>query len=378
MAKHTGIRKLPNGRFRARYFAGYDNEGKRQYPAKTFDTQALAIAWRSEQVSSKHPGRQFEGRALTVSAYLDRWLEMKKQTLRSNSLRTYRQTLRDYVTPFVGEVPLTRLTPSHIENMQIALLKKVSPTTVMLMRSTFGDALNKAVKLNLIRQSPMLATDAPKSRKFNHYPLTVEEALRFLDVCETGRFGLLFRFALTTGLRPEETTGLRWSDLELGVRGVVRVNQVAHTVPGGGYQFEKPKTPNSERAIVFPADLVSRLQEHRREQLKEKFRIGQYWHDNDLVFTGLRGKPIKQCVLRKQFKILLAAAGLPKEIRQYDLRHAFVTFSLVAGVDAKTVSKEAGHASVAFTLQTYGNVLDEMHQTASDKREGLLRSRSGR
>jgi integrase len=378
MAKHTGIRKLPNGRFRARYFAGYDTEGKRQYPAKTFDTQTEAIAWRSDRVSAKNPGRHYEGRALTVSMYLDRWLEIKKQALRNNSLRTYRQTLNDYVKPHVGKVPLTRLTPSQIEHMQTTLLAKVSPSTVLLMRGILGEALKKALRLGLIRHNPMAATEAPKRNRFKHYPLTVEEAVRFLDVCDGGRFGLLFRFALTTGLRPEETTGLRWEDLEFGSRGIVRVNQVAHSVPGGGYEFQKPKTANSERAIVFPSELVARLQEHRKIQLQQKLKLGQHWQDNDLVFTGLRGKPIKQCVLRKQFKKMLELAELPSQIRQYDLRHAFVTFSLVAGVDAKTVSKEAGHAHVAFTLQTYGSVLDEMHEEASDKREGLFRSRGRR
>ena len=52
-----------------------------------------------------------------------------------------------------------------------------------------------------------------------------------------------------------------------------------------------------------------------------------------------------------------------------------MTFSLVAGVAAKTVSQEAGHASVAFTLDHYGHVLKEMHEAASDKREGLFKSR---
>jgi len=42
----------------------------------------------------------------------------------------------------------------------------------------------------------------------------------------------------------------------------------------------------------------------------------------------------------------------------------------------KTVSDEAGHANVAFTLTRYGAVLDEMHTSASDKREGLLKSRA--
>ncbi len=63
-------------------------------------------------------------------------------------------------------------------------------------------------------------------------------------------------------------------------------------------------------------------------------------------------------------------------MRIYDLRHSFVTFSSLAGVDPKTVSYEAGHASVGFTLDHYGNVLEEMREGASDKREQLFKSRT--
>lgn len=377
MGKHTGIRKLLNGRFRARYFKGYDANGKRIYPARTFDTEKEAIRWRSEEVGGKTPGRQVEGRSLTVAVYLARWLETKKQSVREITLNNYRSSMGSYVIPNLGSVPLSRLTPSHIESLQARLLSQgLSSTTVLLMRSIFSDALKKAVRLGLIRVNPISLTDAPKKRRFNRYPLTVEEALAFLECCERNSFGLPLRFSLTTGLRPEEIMGLRWADVDLGARGVVRVSQVGQVLPGGGWKFEKPKTGNSERVVVFPAEMAVRLQEHRKKQLARKLKVGQHWQDHDLVFAGLRGQPISLSYLREQFKEILKEAGLPARVRMYDLRHAFVTFSLVAGVDVKTVSKEAGHANVAFTLQNYGSVLDEMHQAASDKREGLLKSRS--
>jgi integrase len=42
----------------------------------------------------------------------------------------------------------------------------------------------------------------------------------------------------------------------------------------------------------------------------------------------------------------------------------------------KTVSRQAGHASVAFTLQTYAHVLPAMREAASDRLEALLKSAS--
>ncbi len=202
--------------------------------------------------------------------------------------------------------------------------------------------------------------------------------MKLSDACGKSRHGLFFLFAMQTGLRPEEQIGLQWSNLEFADRGSVRVTKVIHHVRGGGWIWQEPKTKKSSRRVVFPGWLVSMLVDHRRKQLEQKLKAGRSWKDNDLVFPNRIGDPIRPGLLSRSFKALLIVAGLPCEVRQYDMRHLFVTASLIAGVDAKTVSSEAGHANVAFTLQQYGNVLSEMHVAASDKREELFKSRSGK
>lgn len=375
--RHTGIKKLSNGRYRARYFAGYDGQGKRSYPARTFNTQSDAIKWRTAQVAAKHSGRHSETHGLTVSQYLDQWLATKAQTLRENSLAMYEHYAAVYIKPHVGSVKLSRLRPTHVEAMQAELLKKVSGSTAGLARVILNGAMKKAVRLRLIPVNPVEGTDPPKRNKSIRYALTVEEAIKFLAACEDSKFGLCFVLALNTGLRPEELLGLTWPDLELDGRGVVRVSRVMHQLRGGGgWRWHEPKSESGKRSVVFPSHLAVRLGEHRRQQLEQKMRVGQHWQSNELVFCTSLGTPIKLCALEQEFKATLTRAGLPASVRVYDLRHSFVTFSLVAGVDAKTVSYEAGHSDVGFTLQVYGSVLSEMRETASDKREELFKNRS--
>lgn len=372
----TGIKKR-NGRFRARYFAGYDSKGRRSYPSRTFDRLADAIKWRASQVNAKGSGRHIEGHSLTVSQYLDQWLATRKQSLRENSWDMYSTHLRDYVTPIIGQMKLSRLRPSHIEAMQSTLLNRgLSPSTVLSARIILNGALKKAARLGLIVANPLSATDGPRRPKPKRYPLTVEESLRLESECESTRFGLAFRLMLATGLRPEECIGLQWADLELGERGVVHVRHVIHKLRGGGWRWHEPKTKNGVRSIVFPHDLVAKLIEHRRQQLEQKLRVGRSWQNHDLVFCTRLGSPFLNCALHKAFKEITTRAGIPKEVRLYDLRHSFVTLSLVAGVDLKTVSDEAGHATASFTADHYGSVLKEMHESASDKREQLLKSRA--
>lgn len=43
-------------------------------------------------------------------------------------------------------------------------------------------------------------------------------------------------------------------------------------------------------------------------------------------------------------------------MRPHDLRHSAATLLLLEGVNVKVVSEMLGHASTAFTLDTYGHV----------------------
>lgn len=380
MAKHTGIRKLSNGRFKARYFKGYDSQtGRRVYPAKTFDAERDAREWRAAEIASRGTS-VIQGRAVTLSAMLDHWLSTKLD-LRENSRERYQRFINLYIKPSLGHIKLLRLSPAHVEQWQAELLARpLSATTVIYARTLLHGALKSAQRKNMIRSNAVDNTDGPKMIRSKRYPLSVEEALRILEACERERHGLMFQVAAHCGLRPEEAMGLQWADLEIAQnrRGTLRVNRVVHHLKGGSWRFHKPKTASSERAIRFPAELAARLLDHRRTQLQQKLKAGSIWRDHDLVFTNGIGEPIRRDLLSYHFKAMIDRLGMPSQITMYSLRHFFVTFSLIAGVDAKTVSREAGHKNVSFTLDRYGHVLDEMHDAAADKRESLMKRRGGR
>jgi len=92
---------------------------------------------------------------------------------------------------------------------------------------------------------------------------------------------------------------------------------------------------------------------------------------DDLVFRTLSGQPISGDYLAKHFRSILKLAGLPR-IRLYDLRHSAATIALAAGVSPKAVSEQLGHASTAFTLDTYAHVLPHMQDEAAARVEAML------
>jgi integrase len=80
--------------------------------------------------------------------------------------------------------------------------------------------------------------------------------------------------------------------------------------------------------------------------------------------------------LAKHFRSILEVAGLPR-IRLYDLRHTAATLELAAGVSPKVVSEQLGHASSAFTLDTYARVLPHLQGEAATKVEAMLFEQGG-
>jgi integrase len=236
--------------------------------------------------------------------------------------------------------------------------------------------MNWALTTELIAKSPLRSVRGPRIEKKEMLFLAPDEAKRFLAAAELTSWGLILKFALATGLRPEEYLGLQWSALDLSdpKRGAAYVRRVViEFVKGGGWRWDDPKSRNGIRTVYFPAALVNEFKRHRIKQNELRLKMGSNYQDNDLVFASSVGTPIgRRFLIFYHFKPTLRRAGLSQEIRLYDLRHSYVTLSLLSGVPPKVVSEQAGHARVSFTLDTYAHVLPEEREGASDKLERLL------
>ena len=83
------------------------------------------------------------------------------------------------------------------------------------------------------------------------------------------------------------------------------------------------------------------------------------------------GRALHPDTITAMFHRHCTGTGLPR-IRLHDVRHSYATAALQAGVPTKIISERLGHATAAFTLQTYTHVIPGMDQAAADTVAALI------
>lgn len=358
-----------------RIFKGRDAEGKRLYMNKTIKgNKKDAETYLNKTLTDISTGTFIEPSSETLSAYLDRWLAAAvRPRVRERTFVDYVDKLDRYIRPLLGGHKLSELRPLDIQRAYADLqARPLAPRTIRYAHSILASALKQAVLWHVLPRNPCDVVELPRHVRREMRALAPDEAARFLEAAREDRFGVLFAFALTTGMRPEEYLGLQWKDVDLE-KGTAMVCRTVVWRAGGGWYFGEPKTSRSRRTIPLPASLVRQLAAHRREQAAVRLKAGAEYQNNDLVFATSEGTPVMlRNLIRRHFRPTLLRAKLPTVFRLYDLRHSCATLLLAANEHPKVVSERLGHASITLTLDTYSHVLPSMQQAATDKLEKLL------
>lgn len=373
------IKKKRDGVFLVSIFIGRDANGKRRYVAKQINgTKKDAQTYLNNALREVDSGTFVEPTLLTVNGYLDRWLEAAaRPRVSRRTADGYAALLKRYVREPLGQKRLDKLQPLDVQKVYGEMQARgLSARIVRHTHSALHNALKQAVKWGILSRNPSDLVELPKVPHKERRVLSPTEAADFLESAAVMPNGLIFEFALLSGMRPEEYLALQWSDVDM-TRGTAQVRRalVRHK---RSWSFEEPKTARSRRTVYLPASLLPKLAAHKRKQAEQRLKLGAAWGNFDLIFCSDMGTPLTIPNLTYRFfRPLLEKAKLPR-IRLYDLRHTCATLLLAANEHPKVVSERLGHASITLTLDTYSHVLPSLQQAASEKLEAMLFKRAGR
>ena len=105
-------------------------------------------------------------------------------------------------------------------------------------------------------QNPASFVDLPKQTRKEMQALSPDEAACFLVAASEDRYGVLFTFALITGMRPEEYLGLQWKDVDLQKDIVTVQRTLVWRRKGGVGTMGSRKLPGAVVACLFPSLLL--------------------------------------------------------------------------------------------------------------------------
>ena len=308
---------------------------------------------------------------ITVAEYLERWTtDYAEASVAPSTLARYRHICRR-LGELVGGVRLQALRPAHIQAAYSQLRARgLAPRTILHHHRVLKEALRHAVGWQLLERNPADAVTAPRAERVEMRSLDADEVGRLLDGCRDDDMRRLVFTAVSTGLRLGELLGLRWSDVDLKARAAT-IRRTAQYLGQEGVQLRSPKTSRSRRTVSLSPATVSVLREHRAAQNERRLLMGPAYVDEDAVFCAPDGRLVPPYSISGRFRRLVRRIGLGS-LRFHDLRHTSATLALQAGIPAQVVSRRLGHASVAFTLDTYAHVLPDQQREAADLMDTVL------
>ncbi|MGI8913342.1 MAG: tyrosine-type recombinase/integrase [Chloroflexota bacterium] len=310
----------------------------------------------------------------TVEAFLTRWLDAIRATLRPRTASVYADYVRLHIHPELGRHRLVALRPEHIQALYAhKLAAGLAPATVRKIHSILHRALHDAVRWNAVPRNVADAVDAPTVRRKELHPPAAAELRHLLAVAVAANdpFAALWATAIYSGCRLGELLGLTWPDLDLAT-GSLTVRRTLIACKGTEPVFGEPKTQRSRRNVTLPVEAVEVLSTYRQAQVERRLLLGPDYGQHDMVFASATGSPLIARNVQRAFKLALRRADLPATVRFHDLRHAAATMLLQAGVHPKVVSERLGHSTITLTLDTYSHVVPGLDADAANRLARVL------
>ena len=217
------IRKRKDGRWEGRYTAGRDPKtGKPIYKNVLGKTQSEVKEKLKKTIEDTKDLDIVTAGEYTLGQWMEVWFEnYAKIKVRPSSHQTYQGYLDHHIKPYVGKIPLNKLTTLDLQKLYGSLLgsgrvdrieaenqpKGLSPKTVRNIHQIISSALKLAVEQRLISRNPAEGCALPKLERKEMKTLTKEQLNAFFkEAKETGVFELYY-IELATGVNYWASSG---------------------------------------------------------------------------------------------------------------------------------------------------------------------------
>jgi len=360
----------PVTRARRRKWISLDCKGKREAQVRC-----------AQLVAEAQSGVSLDPSRITITAYLNRWLDHMRTQVSPRTLEVYAETIARIV-PHIGNVLLVKLRPEAIAAMYAMALKSggqtgkgLSTRSVHMMHRLLAQSLKQAARWQLIGRNPCDAASPPRVERREMQVLDAYATAALVDAVRGRSLFMPIVLGVLCGLRRGEIAALRWRDVNFDAGRLSIVASFEQT-NGGVVRLKPPKSGRS-RTVALPALAVEELRRYRIKQAEDLLQLGIRQSNDTHVCLQPNYQPWAPRTLSSIFAKFIKASGLPR-VRLHDLRHSHATHLLAANVHPKIVQERLGHANIATTMDLYTHVMPGMQDEAASRIDATLRTAFGR
>lgn len=360
MGKNLNGKELGKGicqRTDGLYIGRYTNKvGNRKQ--KVFSKLQDCRQWLADsQYEDEHSNIAF-AEDMTVKAWFEVWIGMKKCTTRPNTVRNYTERFDKNIKPVIGNVLLRDVKQIHCQHiMNIMAENGYKNSTINQAKITLFSMLDYAFQNDIIKKNP--CTKSVKSdigkEPLKKEALTVEQQRMFVMGISGNAYELQYRFLLQTGLRTGELVGLKWSDIDFENHTMKISRSMEYRHSTKEWSVGPTKSKSGERTIPLTDEAIDILYMQKAKNTLLSV-IPFEWRE--YVFLCKKGTPVKNSTYDTMLIKLCEKIGIPK-FSMHILRHTFATRCIEGGMKPKTLQMLLGHSNITTTMNLYVHITEE-------------------
>ena len=250
-------------------------------------------------------------------------------------------------------VALNSLQTNHIRRFVATLHSKgLGGKSIARMLSSWRGFFDFLVNRKGFTNNPVIGLRAPKSPKTLPQALSIEQAVKLVDIGDDDVLGIrdhaILELFYSSGLRLSEVVNLDIDALDFSEGTVVVTGKGNKTriVPMGSHAMEA---------------MQKWLQIRTQIKINDATNNGANNTSAKPVFIGLQGRRISARNIQYRLKEWSIKQGINSSVHPHMLRHSFATHVLQSSGDLRAVQEMLGHANIS-TTQVYTH-LDYQHLT---------------
>lgn len=343
------IRKLPSGKFQARYTGPDLKEHKAPttYTAKMdaegWLVQERRLIEREEWTPPAERAVVKKVAGVTLREYADAWLENKDLTPKTRAL--YRELLTGRIYPGLGDMRMADVDLDAVRTWWRERQADATPTRSAHAYQVLKGVFNAAVAdetLPTVEVNPCRVEGAGKRPKRREIDLLTVSELNAVTAAMPETYRTAVPLTAWCGLRFGELIELRRKDVVVRKDGTVLKIRRAATLVDGKLVEGLPKSDAGIREVHVPPHVADLLAAHMRQHTGRG--------PDSLLFRTTRGNRLSQSAFTKTFKIALATVG-KESVRVHDLRHVGAVLAAQAGATTKELMGRLGHSTPEMSMR---------------------------